>query len=201
MFVRIAAAVCAVLCLASHPAPAQETPPVPPATRFYDWTGVYIGANAAYVSASITKPTTDAITGGLAGGQIGANYQFGQIVVGAEIDGDWSSIKGDFSIPWLATARLRIGAAYDRIQYFATGGAATLKYTPPSSLGLGAASSTQTAWVGGVGSESAVNRNVVLQFELLYLQLLGNSAPVTLSGRVYEIIGRVGLSYKFNWRD
>jgi outer membrane immunogenic protein len=201
MCVRIGAAALAAVCLVAHPAPAQDAPPLPPAPKFYDWTGVYAGVNAAYQSATISAPGTDTITGALAGGQIGASYQFGKIVVGGEIDADWSSLKGDFSIPWLATARLKIGAAYDRIQYFATGGLAILKYTPPAALGLSTGSSTQTGWVAGVGSESAVNRNVVLQFEVLYLQLLGNTATVTASGRVYDIIARAGLSYKFNWND
>jgi outer membrane immunogenic protein len=198
---RIAAAALAVACVAVPPALAQDAPPLPAAPALYDWTGIYVGVNAAYQSATATLPATDTITGALAGGQIGANYQFGKIVVGGEIDGDWSSLKGDFSIPWLATARLRVGAAYDRIWYFATGGLATLKYTPSINTGLPAVSATQTAWVAGVGSESAVNRNVVLQFEVLYLQLLGSTAPVTASGRVYDIIARAGLSYKFNWRD
>jgi outer membrane immunogenic protein len=199
MRVRIAAAALAAVCVANG-ALAQDASPLP-TVKFYDWTGVYVGVNAAYGSATVTTPTTDNITGVLAGGQIGANYQFGHVVVGAEVDGDWSSLKSDFSIPWLATARLRIGGAYDRIQYFATGGVATLKYTPPAIAGVGVNSSTQTAWVAGVGSESAVNRNVILQFELLYLQLLGNTAPVSASGHVYELIGRVGLSYKFNWSE
>jgi len=52
----------------------------------------------------------------------------------------------------------------------------------------------------------AVTPNVILRFEFLYLQLLNtsqNSAsaaiPATSSESVYNLIGRVGLSYKFNW--
>jgi opacity protein-like surface antigen len=65
--------------------------------------------------------------------------------------------------------------------------------------------SRRTAWIAGAGSESAVTPNVILRFEFLYLQLLENTQnsataiPATSSERVYNLIGRVGLSYKFGW--
>jgi len=46
---------------------------------------------------------------------------------------------------------------------------------------------------------------VILRFEFLYLGLLDNSQnsasaiPATSSESVYNLIGRVGLNYKFNW--
>ena len=58
---------------------------------------------------------------------------------------------------------------------------------------------------GGVGSEHAITPNVILRFEFLYLGLLDNSQnsataiPATSSESVYNLIGRVGLNYKFNW--
>ena len=65
--------------------------------------------------------------------------------------------------------------------------------------------SRRTAWVAGAGTESAVTPNVILRLEFLYLQLLDNTqnsasaTPAISSERVYNIIGRVGLSYKFGW--
>jgi outer membrane protein W len=56
-----------------------------------------------------------------------------------------------------------------------------------------------------VGQESAINRNLLLRFEVLYLQLIGNAATssgvtaVSSSQSVYDIVFRVGLSYKFDW--
>jgi opacity protein-like surface antigen len=58
--------------------------------------------------------------------------------------------------------------------------------------------------VAGVGSEHALTPNWILRFEFLYLGLLDNSqnsvtaVPATSSESVYNLIGRVGLSYKFN---
>jgi outer membrane immunogenic protein len=207
MGVRIATAALAAVCVAAHPALAQNAAP-PPAPRFYDWTGIYVGANVAYGNATETVSTYNT-TGVVAGGQFGWNYQIGQIVLGGEIDAAWSSlsanngVSADFKIPWLSTARLRVGAAYDRIQYFLTGGAAVVNYT--TTLTGISESSNRVGWVAGIGSESAVNRNLILQFEALYLQLTNVQVPgstgTIVSGRVYEFVLRVGLSYKFNWRD
>src|SRR5262245_14990770 len=72
-------AVVAALCSAQT-ALAQDSqyPTVP----FYDWTGVYVGANLGYGSATINDTTTSGgvstsssqtMTGVLGGGQIGAN--------------------------------------------------------------------------------------------------------------------------------
>jgi outer membrane immunogenic protein len=116
------------------------------------------------------------------------------------------------SMPSFATARARIGYAYDRIHYYLTGGAGYVQFsssgTTTSSTGAPVSttgSSRRTAWIAGAGSESAVTPNVILRFEFLYLQLLDNTqnsasaVQVTSSERVYNLIGRVGLSYKFGW--
>jgi opacity protein-like surface antigen len=87
---------------------------------------------------------------------------------------------------------------------YATGGAGSVQLSSTAPNGT-VASSSRTAWVAGVGQESAVTRNVLLRFEVLYLQLLesGETAagvtPVISGQRVYDIIGRAGLSYKFGW--
>src|SRR5215211_3477308 len=91
------AAVLAALCSAQA-ALAQDfqLPPVP----FYDWTGVYVGANLGYASASITDTTTSGgtstsssqtMTGFIGGGQLGANFQYRHTVFGFEVDADASS--------------------------------------------------------------------------------------------------------------
>jgi outer membrane immunogenic protein len=106
-------------------------------------------------------------------------------------------------VPWLATARLRIGSAHDRIQYYATGGVAFARLTADPGNGM-EVSSTRSGWTLGVGQESAI-QNVLLRFEVLYVQFLGTTetppgAPVPVSvGRVSDIIARASLSYKFGW--
>jgi outer membrane immunogenic protein len=217
-------AVVAALCSAQA-AFAQDSryPPVP----FYDWTGVYVGANAGYGSATINDTITSGgastsssqqLSGFLGGGQIGANYQYGHTVFGVEIDADAASQSTSSdtltaSMSSFATARVRLGFAYDRIHYYLTGGGGYVQFSSSAtttSPATGTAVSTtgsswRTAWVAGAGSEHAITPNVILRFEFLYLQLLDNSQnsasviPATSSETVYNLIGRVGLNYKFDW--
>jgi outer membrane immunogenic protein len=217
------AAMFATLCSAQA-ALAQDSqlPPVP----FYDWTGVYLGANLGYASATISNTTTSdatstsssqTMTGFIGGGQLGANFQYRHTVFGVEVDADASSQKASSneltaSMPSFATARARLGYAYDRIHYYVTGGGGYVQFsnsaTTTDSTGAPVTTtgtSRRTAWVAGAGSESAVTPNVIFRLEFLYLQLLDNTQnsasamPATSSERVYNIIGRVGLSYKFGW--
>jgi len=115
-------------------------------------------------------------------------------------------------MPSFATARARIGYAYDRIHYYVTGGGGYVQFsssgTTTDSTGAPVTTtgtSRRTAWVAGAGTESAVTPNVILRLEFLYLRLLDNTqnsasvTPATSSERVYNLIGRVGLSYKFGW--
>jgi outer membrane immunogenic protein len=223
--VRTAPAVTAffVAISAAQTAIAQnfQLPPVP----FYDWTGVYLGVNVGYGSATVNDTTTSGsistsssqtMTGWIGGGQLGANFQYRHTVFGIEVDADATSQSTSStalvaSMPSFATARARLGYAYDRLHYYVTGGAGYARFsssgttisaatgTPVSTTG----STWRTAWVAGAGSESAVTPNVILRLEFLYLQLFDNSqtsstaTPATSSERVYNLIGRVGLSYKF----
>jgi outer membrane immunogenic protein len=223
--VRTAPAVIAffiVIC-AAQTAIAQnfQVPPVP----FYDWTGVYVGVNLGYASATINETITSGdvsttssqtMSGWVGGGQLGGNFQYNHTVFGIEVDADatnqrTSSTALVASMPSFATARARLGYAYDRIHYYVTGGAGYAQFsssgttisaatgTPVSTTG----STRRTAWVAGAGTESAVTQNIILRFEFLYLQLLDGSQasastiPATSSERVYNLIGRIGLSYKF----
>ena len=211
MGIRIAVAVVVATCTPQVAIAADILGPPP---TFYDWTGVYVGANVGYGTGGIsdtgsgaTTSSTQSISGVTAGGQIGINLQFRNLVFGVEVDGDWSNQQSSgtspaVDVPWLATARIRVGYAYDRFVYYATGGAGYVQFTSTESSGA-VSSSARTAWVAGVGQESAINRNLILRFELLYLQLLGNAeagaTPVTSTQTAYDIIGRVGLSYKFDW--
>src|SRR5262249_7715760 len=87
-----------------YPAPAPVFVPV------FNWTGFYIGINGSRD-----------VSGGLIGGTVGYNYQFGQVVASIEGDVDWSGINSttNNSCPlgcktsntWLATVRGRLGYA------------------------------------------------------------------------------------------
>ena len=154
MGIRIAAIIILVVMCSAQVAMAGgiEVPP-----NFYDWTGVYVGANAGYGSGSVSDSIngTQAFSGAIAGGQIGANLQYRNALFGVEVSGEWSNQQGSgsslsASMPWLTTALIRVGYAYDNIAYYATGGAGYAHFSSSAPTGL-ASSSTRTAWVAGVG--------------------------------------------------
>lgn len=110
------------------------------------WNGFYIGAHGGYGmgSSRLVDPSfafaQDRFTmdtkGALAGAQVGGNWQFDNIVVGAELDLSWASIKGNrpfdpanpilsglsVSYQALATGTGRIGYAFDNVLAYAKGG-------------------------------------------------------------------------------
>src|SRR5262249_31427086 len=77
-------------------------------------------------------------TGAIAGGQMGFNWQWGRVVVGAEADGQWSgqqattpvfctpqcTATSTVKIKALATGRGRVGLAFDWLLPYVTGGGA-----------------------------------------------------------------------------
>lgn len=135
-----------------------------------NWTGFFVGLNEAtsighnrtHETASLLPPTVDAVdvtnpvtdvlhtespTGWGAGGQIGFNWQTGNLVLGAEGDWDWMSQRDTFSnvnfiagtvgstaaqvaitddqkLKSLATVRGRIGWTENCFLWYVTGGAA-----------------------------------------------------------------------------
>src|ERR1700761_8784200 len=112
----------------------------------YNWSGCYVGAEGggawgrgqprvAATGEQFQDPFD--LRGGLAGGEVGCNFQTGHLVLGIEGDMSWTSNKGSAfdgktagnpAIPislderWLGTVRGRIGYAWDRVLLFATGG-------------------------------------------------------------------------------
>src|SRR3954453_20896464 len=99
---------------------------------YYNWTGFYAGINGGYMwgksnftgagGAGIGSTTPK---GWLAGGTGGYNWQTGAWVFGVEGDYDWADMNGtdttavcggtcNVKNTWLATARGRVGYAFDR---------------------------------------------------------------------------------------
>lgn len=119
---------------AVQPAPYYQ--PGPAYNPIYTWTGFYVGINGGggWGSSQWDAVNSFDLSGGLIGGTVGYNWQFGQVVVGAEGDIDWSGIKGTTTVlcpggcetrnKWLATVRGRVGFAFDRFLPYFTGGLA-----------------------------------------------------------------------------
>ncbi len=203
----------------------QPGPPRAPATYVpapapvFTWTGIYVGLNGGYAFGQSDWTASTGTTGNfstnglLAGGTIGANYQFNQFVLGIEGDGDWTSLKGSpapstcggftctTQSDWLATVRGRAGFAWDRILFYGTGGAAFGNLQAGSTGSFDTA--TQIGWTAGAGIEAAIAPNWTAKVEYLYVNLGNmtcniNCVPGT-SVSLTENVVRAGINYKFSW--
>ena len=83
MDARTATAIFVAMCTTQVAFAADGLGPPP---TFYDWTGVYVGANAGYASAKISQTvngssttSSQTISGAIAGGQIGAGEALAQV--------------------------------------------------------------------------------------------------------------------------
>jgi outer membrane immunogenic protein len=177
-------------------------------------------------------------SGFVGGGQAGYNYQIGQFVAGVETDISYTDFRDSNSVVtsqlltgaplantfstrlnYLGTVRGRLGVAYDRALFYATGGFAYGESEHRVDM-LGAAGNLQFAgsssqikagFAVGAGVEYAVANNVTLRGEYLYYDLGSDTVNVAVipgSGGAgtgynshYDDTGhilRVGLNYKIN---
>jgi len=161
-------------------APAYFAPPP------YNWTGFYVGINGGGgwgTSKWDAAPVSFDVSGGVVGGTVGYNWQFGTWVAGVEGDLDWSNIKGSSTAgafcgsaacetrnSYLSTVRGRVGYAFDRFLPYVTGGLA-VGNIKASSPGLTSVDDTNAGWTAGAGVEFAVAGNVTAKVEYLYVDL------------------------------
>jgi outer membrane immunogenic protein len=195
---------------------------------------VTAGANigGVPVGTAITDPIY--MSGALGGGQIGCQYQFaGGWLFGVEVDG--SAVQSDgqrsqlatvvglnpnvnvqVTEHWLATARGKLGYAWDKWMVYVTGGGAWAgvemvndprAFVPAGQL-LGA-SQTQTlnGWTVGFGAEYALGYGWSIKGEYLYMEFsektyFGTTIPAVGGEdrlRLRQSLARFGMNYKFDW--
>jgi outer membrane immunogenic protein len=213
------------LCVATIAAEAAEIPIKAPIYKgglrsvvaYYNWTGFYVGINGGY---GMGKSTWDSPAvspdpkGATVGGTLGYNWQAGSFVYGLEADWDWSMMKGSAACglancetnnAWLATARLRLGYAFDRWLPYITGGGAYGKIEANNTnIGFSSASANRFGWTAGLGLEYAFLGNWSAKLEYLYLDLgsfdCGTACSVVTPDNVSfsANIIRAGLNYKFS---
>lgn len=187
---------------------------------FFTWNGFYVGINAGYGFGSSNWRDTVAgvstgsfdVNGPLIGLTTGYNVQLGGFVFGLEGDFDWSNIKGSSTLncvstcetknTWLATARGRVGYAFDRFLPYFTAGAA-FGEIKGSVAGLGSFTETRIGWTLGGGVEYAFAHNFTAKLEYLYVDLGEANCSATCSGgNPFEVsfttnVVRGGVNYKF----
>jgi outer membrane immunogenic protein len=239
VFIAAAIAVAAVGSASAADLP-MKAPDVGPVA--YNWSGCYLGIegggnwgkvseinagdpNGRFIGLPIVVPFR--ISGVLAGGTAGCNYQVGTWVFGIEGDLSWTNTKGNANdIPpftvtsqnpvsekWIDTMRGRVGVTWDRALFYATGGVASAgtEVTKCPIIGCINDSQTRTGWVAGGGVEYALWRSLSLKIEYLHADLgtgrYINPFVVTPAGGTIvtrdvhftDDIVRAGLNWRFNW--
>ncbi len=195
--------------------PPQTAAPAPSYVPQFTWTGVYFGVNGGFGWANTNNGSFGGLFGGEFGGTVGANYQMGQIVLGAEGDWDWANIgstqsfllaSNQMDVNEILTARARLGFAMDRTLIFVTGGYGGVGTSATFSTPLlGGWGGSQNAWVSGgaigTGVEYAFTNNITVKGEYLYLPLGSttyfNSTAFSTRAPVDVSLLRAGLNYKF----
>jgi outer membrane immunogenic protein len=180
----------------------------------YDWTGVYVGVfgGGGYGNHNVNNATGQAVpfadysanyssTGGIAGGEIGYNWQSGNLVAGIEADLAWTGMKGNDSsqfaagnfpgvtavdadnLRWTGALLAKAGYTIDRWMFFFEGGYAfgDIQHTntPPAGSGnpVDRYNITGNGLTGGGGVAYAVTNNVSVKFDYRYISFNGYNRP------------------------
>jgi outer membrane immunogenic protein len=172
----------------------------------YNWTGFYIGAMGGYAKEDASFAP---VSGGLAGGTIGYNWQSGAVVFGLEADAAWADLNATAGIPGLlaasakvqdlGTVRGRIGYAFDQVLIYGTGGYAwaDTKLTA-TVLGLTASEShVLSGWTAGAGVEVMFAPKWSVKAEYLYRSFGSENFFTVPSGTLNVNSVQVGLNYHF----
>jgi outer membrane immunogenic protein len=179
--------------------------PVP----FYNWTGLYVGANAGY---GFGNPNWyDGFNGiggaydarsGLIGGTIGYNAEtLAPFVLSEEVDLDVSRFHTTMATPacgsgcefrsdWVGTARLRFGYAIDKFLPYVTGGLSFAQLsTDIVGIPYGSLTKINMGWTVGVGLEYLLWDRWSAKIEYLYIDSSGISCTIACGVGVSNAVG------------
>jgi outer membrane immunogenic protein len=228
----LAGAVLTALSCGSALAADLRRPAYTPPPPVYSWTGFYIGGNlgGAWANGNVNDSlfglsASTNRSGFIGGGQLGVNYQFSNIVLGAEWDFDWTSLdatgngrfvpgvgtlQGSANTRWISTLAARFGVVLNNgvLLYGKAGGGWVDNNASITNLTTGAsisASNRNSGWVVGAGVEWAIAGNWSAKLEYDYLKLdnltfgpgpfLGNTFTTSRDIQMFK----VGLNYRFGY--
>jgi outer membrane immunogenic protein len=195
---------------ADLPVKTPSAQPAPPAYLPFTWTGAYAGASGGY--GWTTSGGLDA-TGGFGGGQIGYNFQTGNLVFGIEGDIAGADISQTgimvqgmpfttaFTTDTLASLRGRAGLAYNSWLFYGTVGAGWTHDRISTTIQGVPFSSDQwlSGWTAGAGVEWAFAPNWSTKFEYQHYGLgtAPNSFGTVPTGKVDIDTLKIGINYLF----
>jgi outer membrane immunogenic protein len=209
--------------------PAQARPAVVVAAPL--WTGFYIGIHGGggWASTHLSDPSlmvffeTKIInsSGPLGGVQVGANWQFGNVVVGGEIDASWASLKGsvapgaiafsgyDLHFRALATGTGRVGYAAGAWLSYVKAGIAWADLEQTNAAGTVSSRGvphTRTGVTAGAGLEWAFWRNLSAKLEYNFIYFgesaiaIGSPRDPGNSDHMLHLV-KAGLNFRFGGGD
>jgi outer membrane immunogenic protein len=196
----------------------------------FSWTGLYVGLDGGYGFGTSDGASINAlgqnvigysynVTGPLAGGFVGANYQWGFLVVGLEADWQWADLTGNSGalsvlnatisskVKSYGSARGRVGYAMDHWLLYGTAGWAwgdwTTSYTRSDISPFTNSATSHGAWTAGAGIEYAFTNYLTGRVEYRYTHL-GSSSYIDVpsnsgdgGNKVTISDVRAGLAFKF----
>lgn len=183
----------------------------------YNWTGVYVGAHAGWAWSKLKgadefgDPGSGSMDGFIGGGQIGANYQMGNMVIGVEgefsysdvhrkIDAAFGGIGGvRVGNQYYATAAARLGYAYDRMLFYVKGGAAWTREALDVNDGIGNTITgrfDRTGWLVGGGVEWAIfgNWSAKVEYDYIHFGGIDETSFVMSNPAIFSTGGAFGVS-------
>ena len=204
------------------------------APPIFSWTGCYIGGSVGggfgqttmtddigFVAPAGSSASTDT-SGVVGGGQVGCNYQFSSVVIGAEGQFLASGIRGDSNLSvggfpetihsstdWLTSATGRLGWAWDRWMLYAKGGPAwTHDHYEWAAPGFADLTDTETriGWTVGGGLEWAFWNNWSVRVEYDFYDfgnktfsfgdsVSGLGTPIDVKNTISTVT--LGVNYRF----
>jgi opacity protein-like surface antigen len=123
-----------------------------------DWTGAYVGGQVGWLD--VEPDGFDSSDDTAYGLHAGYDYDFGNWVVGGELEYDWTDLAvagGAANVDSVVRAKLKVGYDFGRTMAYAVAGAAEVDTT------LG----SETGGVYGIGLAVAVTDNLAISGELL----------------------------------
>jgi len=188
----------------------EPAPVVAAAPAAFNWTGFYLGvhAGAAIVDGDYSYQgygVSDDNTGFLGGVQAGYNWQFDNIVIGAQTDFAYTSAKtsddyvgAENKLEWLGSTTARVGYAFDNFLVYGKGGVAYGQSKIQDTVYNESDSKWHVGWTAGVGAEYAFTQNITGLLEYNYVDLgskdyFDNNVSADLTSNVIK----AGLNYKF----
>jgi outer membrane immunogenic protein len=174
-----------------------------------DWSGNYIGGHFGGIWSDFEHDSGTVgplgKSGSLMGGmQIGHNWQFENIVLGAEGDFTWLNLDTHspgvhYSQTWMSTWRARLGYALDNVLPYATAGLALTNTRFEANNGVDEENITPGFAVGG-GLEAALAPNWSTRVEYLHVDVPkeeSNVGGTYMTGGSDNDAVRVGFNYRF----